>query len=213
MVDAAFTCCGPHKNLGPVDVVVIRSTDGGATWTEQVLDTSARMAPCSSPGCPPYQYGTEASIGQDGSGDLLVAYTAARKVRGVERVYVKTSDDHGVTWSDATPISPSHANAVFPQATGGPGDMFAVAWADNRNGGRRFNTWERDTHDDGATWSPDAQISNLGHGAGYKHPAGYQFSYGDYFDITVNNIGQVFSVWGEGFGYPGPGGTWYNVQS
>src|SRR5204862_473980 len=61
-VDAAFNCCGAGTSTGPVDVVVIRSTDGGATWTEQVIDTSKPMPLCNAYGCPAYQYGTEVSI-------------------------------------------------------------------------------------------------------------------------------------------------------
>lgn len=212
--DAAFNCCGAGTSTGPVDIVIIRSTDGGATWSEQVIATSAPMPLCKAPGCPAYQYGSEVSVAANGNGDLLAAYTAARRKRGGERVYAVRSTDNGVTWSDPVSLSPrAGVIAVFPQVAGGAEGRFAVAWADNRNGGRRFNTWERDSFDSGLTFGPDAQISNLGHGAGYKHPAGYQFSYGDYFDIAVNNVGQAFSAWGEGYSYNGPGGTWYNVQN
>ena len=109
-------------------------------------------------------------------------------------------------------LSPQRSSPVFPQVAGGADGRFAVAWADNRAGNRRFNTWERDTFDGGITFSADARISNLGHGAGYKHPAGYQFSYGDYFDIAINNNQEAFAAWGEGYNYWGPGGTWWNVQ-
>ena len=212
--DAAFTCCGAGTSTKRVDAVIVRSTDGGATWTEEVIDHSAPMRPCTAPGCPAYQYGLEISLARNGDGDLLVAYNANRRAGGGSQVYVQTSSDNGDTWSGPMRISQQlgRVTAAFPQAAGGTGGRFAVAWADNRNGARRFNTWERDSFDSGQTWSPDARISNLGKGAGYKHPAGYQFSYGDYFDIAVNDAGEAFSAWGEAYSYSGPGGTWYNVQ-
>jgi len=212
-VDSAFTCCGPTENLGPVDVVIIRSTDGGATWTEQTIATTPPMLTCPSPGCPGYQYGTEAAIARNGDGDLAVAYTAPRVARGAPRLYTVVSSDNGVTWSEPQLLSPAaYVISVFPAIAGGTDERFTVAWADNRNGGRRFNTFARDSFDSGVTWNEQVRISNLGHGAGYKHPAGYRFSYGDYFDIAINNAGEAFSAWGESFSYIGPGGTWYNVQ-
>lgn len=212
-VDAAFTCCGAGTSTGPVDVIVIRSTDGGVTWTEQTVDTSAPMPECTSYACPGYQYGTEVSIGRNGDGQLLIAYNAARVPRGGERIYVSRSSDNGVTWSAPVRISPNAGViAAFPQVAGGAGGRFAVAWADNRFGNRRFNTWERDSFDSGFSFTEEARISNLGHGAGYKHPAGYQFSYGDYFDIAINNNQEAFAAWGESYNYWGPGGTWWNVQ-
>ena len=129
------------------------------------------------------------------------------------RVYVRRSSDHGVTWTPPSRISPKGGvTAVFPQVAGGAAGRFAVAWADDRTGDQLFNTWERDSMDSGNSWGTVARISNLGHGAGYKYPAGYVFSYGDYFDIDINNAQQAFAAWGEGYSYKGPGGTWYNVQ-
>jgi hypothetical protein len=196
-------------------VIIIRSTDGGATWTEQTVETSGPMPTCKAPGCPAYQYGTEVSIAQNGDGNLLIAYNAATHQGSGERVYVRESTDEGVTWSSRKGVSPTTKGviAAFPQAAGGDDGRFAVAWADNRNGGRRYNTWEIDSFNSGHDFTSDAQISNLGGGAGYKHPAGYQFSYGDYFDIAINNADQAFSAWGEGYSYAGPGGTWYNLQT
>ena len=41
---------------------------------------------------------------------------------------------------------------------------------------------------------------------------GFGEIYGDYGEIAVTNAGRTIAVWGEGFSYNGPGGTWFNVQ-
>jgi hypothetical protein len=33
---------------------------------------------------------------------------------------------------------------------------------------------------------------------------------GDYSEVVATSTGATFAVWGEGFSYYGPGGTWYN---
>jgi hypothetical protein len=172
------------------------------------------MPLCKTAGCPPAQYGAQASIAADESGNLMVAYNAGNKSRAPQKVFVRTSTDSGVTWSGRARISPNvGANAIYPQIAARQDGRFAVAWADSRNGGGRYQTWERDTFDGGQTWSADAQISNLGQGAPYKQPAGYGFNYGDYFDIAINNADEAFSAWGEANSYNGPGNTWWNVQT
>lgn len=212
-VAGAVGCCTGADSVGPADVVVIRSTDMGATWTETIVDTSAPMPFCTVAGCPNYQYATEPALAQNGDGDLALAYQASETPLGGMRMWIRTSTDNGATWSARQQISPGGSViASFPAIAGGDGGRFTVAWADNRNGPTRFNTYASDSLDGGATWSTAVDISNLGTGARYKHPAGYQFSYGDYFGITINDAQEAVAAWGESFHYTGPGGTWYNAQ-
>jgi hypothetical protein len=41
---------------------------------------------------------------------------------------------------------------------------------------------------------------------------GYDADYGDYMQVAITSTGETFAVWGAGFGYAGPGGTWFNVE-
>ncbi len=50
-------------------------------------------------------------------------------------------------------------------------------------------------------------------GFGYLHPRGYDADYGDYMQVALTSEGSTFAVWGAGFGYAGPGGTWFNVEA
>lgn len=217
---SAFGCCRynqvAHKR--PVDMHIFRSEDGGATWTDQLIDTSKAPPLCTTYACPLAQYGAQMSIASDAHGNILVAYNLAKRPHGGQRIYVRTSSDHGVTFSERTAISPAigtngGVNAIYPQVAGQGDKHFAVTWADNRFGKNRYQTWERDSFDAGLHFTEAVQISNMPGGAKYKHPAGYQFNYGDYFDIVINNVGEAFVVWGESVNYWGPGNTWWNVQN
>lgn len=200
-------------SVAPVDVYAIRSTDGGTSWTQTKIAVSKPIRFCRSYRCPHYQYGAQASVDSDAAGNLLMAYNAAKRKLGGQRIFVVTSTDSGASWSAPTPISPGgDVNATFPQVAG-RGTGFSIAWADNRNGPGNYNTYERETTDLGASFTPVARLSNLGHGASYKDHGGYQFSYGDYFDLAINNVGETFVVWGESDDYWGPGGTWYGVET
>ena len=48
--------------------------------------------------------------------------------------------------------------------------------------------------------------------AGYINDDGFDEIYGDYGEIAVTNTGKTVAIWGEGFSYTGPGGSWFNIQ-
>jgi hypothetical protein len=81
---------------------------------------------------------------------------------------------------------------------------------DSRSGIERWNTWFRRSTDCGRTWSDDVRLSDAVSGRGYVFARGFDADYGDYSELAVTSTGATFVVWGEGFSYYGPGGTWYN---
>ena len=141
----------------------------------------------------------------------MAAYAASSVATAPMKLYAITSAD-GVSWS--TPISlgsgASKVGAGFPKVAAGlaPGE-FAVAWEDDRNGAGAWNVWYRATGNGGRSWSPLTRVSGRASGAPYKSRAGFQFPYGDYFGITVDNQGTSDLVWSEGTSYNGPGNTWW----
>lgn len=192
---------------------VIRSTDGGVTWTTTRVDTSREMPGCAwAAGCYLGFLGTSTVIAADGAGTLMIAYHSNGTPGAPEQMYVRTSTD-GVAWSPRTQISdPSPSvNNAFPAIAAGPtaGD-FRVTWQDDRNGSTTaWNTWYRSTANGGSSWSAALRLSDLGTGAPYKTAAGYAFPYGDYFEMAVDSTGRNHVIWGEGASYDGPGGSWY----
>jgi hypothetical protein len=65
------------------------------------------------------------------------------------------------------------------------------------------------TLDGGASWGAPVLLSDLDAGAPYKGPLGYDFVYGDYFEIAIDDAGTTHIIWGAGTNFIGPGGSWY----
>jgi PEP-CTERM motif len=199
---------------GPVHVNVLRSTDGGASFTTTRVDTSAEAPDCAwSDGCYLGFLGPSVGLAVDVDGLVLIAYNAGDTAGQPEPMWVRASLD-GVGWSARQQISDPDAGVHngFPAVAASratPGD-FRVAWQDDRAGSQNdWNTWLRSTQDGGASWNPAELLSDLGAGAPYKGPLGYAFVYGDYFEIAVDGDDVNHIIWGEGASYTGPGGSWY----
>ncbi len=198
-----------QNSTGPVKLAVLKSTNGGVSWTTTFVDTSQQQPPCTVASCPADFLASQAALAVDSGGTLLLAYTANSTAGANKALYVRTSND-GVNWSARQEIGPNAADSGFPVAAAGPtnGD-FRVAWQDDRSGGSAYNTWYRRSTNGGGTWSPAIRLSDAASGAPHKTAAGYAFPYGDYFDISVNAAGTNYLIWGEGPSYNGPGGSWF----
>lgn len=201
------------RRPGAIQIVVTRSTNNGSSWRTTVVDAVGQQPPCENPGCPEDHYGGHAALGVDDDGRMLLAYDGATVPYRNQYIFIRTSDDGGATWSARRRISPGGGiTAGFVSVAGrGHGD-FRVVWQDNRRGPKRWNTYTRRTTDGGVTWKTEFLLSDARSGRGYKHRRGYDADYGDYTEVTVSDSGKTFAVWGEGFSYNGPGGTWYNRQ-
>ncbi len=192
---------------------VMKSANGGTTWTTTRVDTSKQMPACAwSAGCTLGFFGPSAALAIDKAGTIMIAYNAGDVAGQPQKMWMRTSTD-GVNWSSRADISygSTTVNNGFPALAAGPiaGD-FRVAWQDDRNGSTTaWNTWYRNTTNSGGTWSTPVRLSDLGSSAPYKNPNGYAFPYGDYFEMAVDASGKAYVIWGEGTSYNGPGGSWY----
>jgi len=199
---------------GDSNVVILRTANGGTSWTEIPIDTSREVPLCAwAAGCGQGFLGTQAALAMDSAGKLMVVYNANDTPDVPEQIYYKTSTD-GLTWSARVKLSVASAtvNNGFPMAVAHPtaaGD-FRVVWQDDRILSHTgWNTWYKRTTNGGTSWTADARISDLTSGAPYKTVNGYAFPYGDYGEIDVDSGGKNHVVWGEGASYSGPGGTWF----
>jgi hypothetical protein len=198
---------------GDVQLAVLRSTDGGASWTHNIIDTSKQGPACTSTSCAADFLFPQASVAIDSAGKLMAVYTLSSTAGAPKGLYFRTSTD-GLNWSARTQIN-GLGDSGFPVVTAGPtaGD-FRIAWMDDRaQAGGRYNTYYRRTTNGGGTWSSEVVLSNQGSGAGYKTAAGFASPYGDYFEIDTNSAGKNFVIWGEGKSYLGPGGSWFTSGS
>jgi hypothetical protein len=195
---------------GPINLAVVSSTNGGASWITTFVDTSQQQPPCTVNSCPADFFGAQAAIGADAAGTIMVVYAKSTVSAAPMSAYEITSTN-GTTWSAPVALGSGGTivGADFPAiAAGSTAGDFRVAWMDDRNGAGAFNVWYRSTTNSGGTWGPTVRLSNLGSGAPYKTAAGFAFTFGDYFSMAVNSVGKAYVIWGEGPNYVGPGGTW-----
>jgi hypothetical protein len=205
--DSSFT----QTSTGDVFVHVIRSTDGGATWTQTQVATARQQPTCVSAGCTADYYGTIPALAADAAGKLVLTYTGATVAQGPQRVYAMRSTDSGATWTAPADIGgPQGANAGFTAVVGAGSGDFRMFYMDNRNGAASWDTWYRSSADGGVTWTPEVRISDATSGPTYVNATGFNQPYGDYGEIRVTPAGKTYATWGEGVSYTGPGGVWVN---
>jgi hypothetical protein len=143
----------------------------------------------------------------------MISYNAGNVNLQPHKLWARTSSD-GVVWSGRTEISSGIAGVsnAFPAMVASrtaPGE-FRVVWQDDREGTMTaWNTWMVTTYNGGATWSERELLSDQDAGAPYKGPLGYDFVYGDYFEVAIDGDDVTHIIWGEGTSYTGPGGSWY----
>jgi Neuraminidase (sialidase) len=195
---------GTSQCRGPVNITVFRSTDGGATWAEETIDTVSTGVD--------FDTSSTTTLAADGAGDLVLVYGGARSLGANGRVWVRRSTDGGRTWSAKTELTPgAGSNGSFPAVAGFGAGRFVATHMDDRTGA--WNTWARTSTDGGTTWSRDVRLSNATRGAPYKSSSGFGGPYGDYDAVAITASGSAVAVWGEGTGeLAGPGGIWFSRQ-
>ena len=194
----------------------IISRDAGATWQNIVVAKVPVGEACVAAGCSPDFYAGQTSVVSDSAGHLVFAYEGPAVDGGPQRVFIKTSSDEGRTWGTAIALSVAGENATGPRlASSGGGDV-RVWYMQTADGDDpdAWNTWYRSSPNGGKTWSSPVKIDDAPAGAaGYVNASGFDEIYGDYGEIAVTSDGKTIAVWGEGYSWIGPGGTWFNVQS
>jgi hypothetical protein len=198
---------------GDANISLIKSTNGGSSWSIIRVDTSKQMPDCAwAAGCTLGFFGTVAGMAVDSAGKIMVAYNANNSPGTPMQLYARTSSNGGVLWSARMSIGGGGTvNHHSVQMVSGPAaGEFAVVWQDDRLGANvAWNVWLRHTLDSGTNWAAPVRLSDLGSGAPYKTANGYGFPYGDYLGVARDAVGIYHVVWGEGISYTGPGGTWY----
>jgi hypothetical protein len=199
---------GGHGQTRAGHVEAINSGDGGTTWHTTPLALSHGGAPCPVRNCYPDFFTAQDAIAVDLAGNFVFAYAKNDVRQGPNALYVRRSPD-GVRWSEPVAIN-ALGNNTSPALVTGPGvGDFRLVWQDNRNGPRAWNTWYVRSVDGGATWGPQARLSDRGGGAPYKSAAGYEFPFGDYLGLSVDSEGVNHVIWGEGSAVYVPGGSWW----
>ncbi|MFN8059855.1 MAG: sialidase family protein [Vicinamibacterales bacterium] len=196
---------------GRVNLFVSSSTDFGATWTNRPLATSGAPPDCSALLCGWAYLGAQLVITSDSAGRLYALWNANSVDRAPNRIYFATSTDDALTWSAPVEMSTAPAGTPhgFPAIAAGDSGDVRIAWMDARAGGA-WNTFVRRSTDGGASWSATSDVSTFVPGFSYIQSTGFTFPFGDYFEMTIDDVGATHLVWGEGLNYDGPGSIWYS---
>jgi hypothetical protein len=213
--ESSLVYSGSTTVTGQVWHHAIISRDHGATWQNVVVAKVPVGEACVAAGCGPDFYTGQASVVSDSTGHLVFAFEGPAVDGGPQRVQVSTSSDEGRTWSAPVALSVSGEDATAPRlASAGSGDT--RIWYMQTSGGDNpdaWNVWYRSSSNGGRSWSTPVRIDDAPAGAaGYVNANGFDEIYGDYGEIAVTSAGKTIAVWGEGFSYTGPGGTWFNLQ-
>jgi hypothetical protein len=195
---------------GKVNLFISKSSDGGVTWSNRVLEVSGAPPDCSDYFCGWAYLGAQVTLASDSAGTLYALWNSGASDKAPERMYFARSTDGGATWSakqDVSAAAQGVAHAFPAIAAAGAGDV-RIAWMDERNV-PNWNVYYRSSTNGGATWSAEQDISSHVEGYEYIHPDGFGYPFGDYFEIEIDYQGKTHAIFGEGLNYIAPGSVWY----
>jgi hypothetical protein len=196
---------------GHVNLYISKSSDGGKTWVNTLMDTSGAPPDCSAFHCEWGYLGAQITMASDDAGILYALWNAGKEDRASARIYFASSTTAGEIWSVKSEVSLARAGAehAFPALTAGAAGDVRIAWMDTRNA-PLWNTYYRNSTNGGATWSAESKLSSYIAGYRYIKPKGFSFPFGDYFEVAIDNQGHTHAVWGEGLNFRTPGSIWYS---
>ena len=215
--DVHFGWAGYEQNgvaKGPVNLYSSSSRDGGATWVDTLIETSGSPPDCSADTCGWAYLGAQLTLASDDAGTVYGLWNSGPQTpkRATERIYFAKSTDGARTWSPKVDVSSAPAGVAhaFPAIVAqGSGDV-RIAWMDARHAdGDLWNVYYRSSGNGGQTWGTELDISTFVPGLEYIQPEGFEFPFGDYYELAIDDLGATHAVFGEGISYDTPGSIWY----
>jgi hypothetical protein len=173
------------------DMVVAKSTDGGATFSRATAFAGACDAPYPTPTGGTYRQNSIPNFEIDPTnGTLVVAWPNWDGFR--QSIRLRISTNGGQTWTDGATL-------------GAPGDVLQFPWMAFGSDGTLYMDYLRQlpsgvfdaevvvSHDDGRTWSTPTVLSTQ-HSVGNDPAFEGQFD-GDYLGLAVGSDGVAHPVW------------------
>lgn len=200
---------GSMEGLGEMNVV--RSEDGGATFSEPVVAAMFNESPFR-PRNAFFRFWASSfpqlDIGPDG--ELYIAYGGrpADKPRDDGDIFLVRSMDEGQNWSRPTRLNGDDSDSLqfFPSLSVGPDGKVHVMWADMRDDPSmiRYHIYYTQSEDQGESWGfelpqlgftePDTRVTDFGSNPNRAFPGGLFI--GDYWGIEATEE-DVYMVWSD----------------
>lgn len=180
-------------------IVLSKSTDGGATWSPGSVVVNVQKPPFRLPG-ENWRIFTYHSFARDpATGAFNVVWPDSRNIatNGLDILTTRSTDD-GATWSAPTRLNDDPAGVVrdqmFPAITAASDGHIAAIWLDRRDdpGNRLYNAYTRESTDGGATWLPSLRVSSAASDPNVKAPNADGI--GDYIGIGAGP-GVLWGSW------------------
>ena len=199
-------------STGPIDIEIVRSTNGGATFAPVTNPLTGGInprasTPTASCGRPALngniRYLPSPQITVSPNGNLHVVYVRdpdGLNVGDVINVYYRRSTDNGATWGPEVLLNDdgTTTDQFFPTISAGPGGRIISTWYDRRldtANNLLFDYYMRASDDGGVTWQASVRVTDGSSGV-VLDPNLATCYHGDY-DQQVQTAGTVLVQWSD----------------
>jgi hypothetical protein len=139
--------------------MVIRSTDGGRTWSApvKIADVPSRLAGKGNSEARRIDDISVPAVALDPSGTIYVAWHQNPSPTTGAIMLARSNDDGGRSWSAPTPAAGHGGQAFFPALATQPDGTLGLLWYDTRNdtadsSHMTTDVWFAQSHDQGRSW-------------------------------------------------------------
>jgi hypothetical protein len=187
-------------------IFVAKSTTGGKTWSaprvvmNYRIDTSGTfisIPPQAVRGIVPMPFSAVAPAGSAQAGRLYIAYTDQDAHGSNTNIYVRYSDDGGLTWSKASKVNDdkNHAYHFHPAIAVAKQGTVGVSFYDTRRDPSSLKTdqYFSFSMDGGKTWQKNARVTTAQSNETRRSSDGNQ--YGEYQVISADSSGTFRLSW------------------
>lgn len=209
-VYVAWVRWNPYPS-GPIDIEVVRSTNGGVSYGGVTNPLSGGInprasAPTASCGRPALngniRYLPSPQITVSPNGHLHVVYTRDPDTLNSGDVidsFYRRSTDNGATWGAEVKLNDdsTQLDQFFPTISAGPTGRIVATWYDRRldSNNLLFDYYMRISHDGGATWMASQRVSDVSSPI-YLDPNLATCYHGDY-DQQLQDAGFGYIQWSD----------------